>query len=68
MKNDLIKELLNLLAKRTYGLSIEEIAQSLNINRGTASKYLAILLATNKIKVREIGKVKLHYLRANWNG
>ena len=56
-------EILSLLAKRTYGLSIEEIADILNINRATAAKYLFALESSKSIAVREIGKAKLHYLK-----
>ncbi|MCK4335874.1 MAG: hypothetical protein KAW40_04090, partial [Candidatus Aenigmarchaeota archaeon] len=37
------------------------------INRMTASKYLAILEATRQIAVREVGKAKLHYPKSNKN-
>lgn len=58
----LIKDsILQLLAKRTYGLTIEEVANTLRINRSTASKYLFALEAEKKIVVRVVGKAKLHY-------
>jgi predicted transcriptional regulator len=60
--NNINKKILKLLGRRNYGLTIEEISNSLGINRGTASKYLAILEAEKKIIVREVGKAKLHYL------
>ena len=55
------ERILKLLSKHDYGLTIEEIANFLGINRMTASKYLAIMGATNSIAVRELGKAKLHY-------
>jgi response regulator of citrate/malate metabolism len=51
----------SLISRKSYGLTIEEISEELKINRATASKYLAVLGAQNKILVREIGKAKLHY-------
>jgi len=55
------EKILKLLVRDDYGLTIEEVANALEINRMTASKYLAILEATGKITVREVGKAKLHY-------
>lgn len=55
--------ILDLLDKRIYGLTIEDIANTLNINRATASKYLFALNSEKKITVRTVGKAKLHYLR-----
>ena len=52
-----------LISKNSYGLTIEEVSSQLHINRATASKYLAVLEAKNKIIVRELGKAKLHYPR-----
>ena len=62
-KKDIRKDIVKLLTERTYGLSIEEIADILNINRATAAKYLFALEAQNAIAVRSIGKAKLHYLK-----
>ncbi|NIO19433.1 MAG: HTH domain-containing protein [Candidatus Aenigmarchaeota archaeon] len=55
------EKIIKLISKHDYGLTIEEIASSLGINRMTASKYLAVLEATGDVKVREVGKAKLHY-------
>ena len=62
MQNNSIREdILGLLSEKNYGLTIEEIASILNVNRATASKYLAVMEAEGKILVREVGKAKLHY-------
>ncbi|MCX6819415.1 MAG: HTH domain-containing protein [Candidatus Aenigmarchaeota archaeon] len=50
------QEILSLLANRTYGLSIEEIADLLHVNRATAAKYLFALETSNAIAARSIGK------------
>lgn len=63
LENNHIKEnILKLLVERDYGLTIEEISNALKISRSTASKYLAVMDAEGRIKVRVVGKAKLHYL------
>ena len=59
--NDIEKRILKLISKSMFGLTIEDVSNFLKINRATASKYLAILEATEKILVREVGKAKFHY-------
>ena len=56
-------KIIRLLEKRTYGLSIEDVANTLGINRATASKYLFALEAAKRIDTRAVGKAKLHYPR-----
>lgn len=63
---DIEKEILNLLKKRKYGLTIEEVSDELDINRGTASKYLFVLSTGDKVHVRKVGKAKLHYLKKDY--
>jgi len=64
MQNNGIKlEILRILEEKSYGLTIEEISVLLNVNRSTASRYLAIMEAEGSIIVREVGKAKLHYPR-----
>lgn len=60
--------ILSLLKKKTYGLTIEEISQILDINRATASKYLFALEAEKLIVARPVGKAKLHYLKSKFGG
>ena len=55
------RNILDLISKKPCGLTIEEVSNELNLNRATVSKHLAILDATGKIIVREIGQSKLHY-------
>jgi DNA-binding transcriptional ArsR family regulator len=64
--NGFSDEILSLLRKHVYGLSIEDVSRFLDISRITASKYLAILEASGKIVVREVGNTKLHYLSGNY--
>jgi len=65
-KSKIRQEILSLLSSRTYGLSIEEIAEILHINRATAAKYLFALESSNEISARPIGKAKLHYLKKHY--
>lgn len=57
---DRIRELLLLHPK---GLTIEEVAQELGINRSTASKYLNSLVFSGAATIRKLGPAKLFYLR-----
>ena len=52
----------NLLRKNTDGLTITEIASLLKISRNTVAVALAELKGANKIRIREVGMAKLHYL------
>jgi Mn-dependent DtxR family transcriptional regulator len=57
------KELVvNLLRKNTDGLTILEIAQALKISRNTVPVILAELKGAELIRIRPVGKAKLHYL------
>ena len=63
MSKNIPDKILKLLSQKTYGLTIEEISSELKISRTTASKYLSVLAAIEKIVLREVGKAKLHYLK-----
>jgi predicted ArsR family transcriptional regulator len=52
---------INLLKKNTDGLTIIEIAKALKISRNTVPVALAELKGEGKIRIRPIGKAKLHY-------
>ena len=56
------KELVvKLLKKNTNGLTIIEIAKELKISRNTVPVILAELKGAELIRIRPIGKAKLHY-------
>ncbi len=57
-KKELVTELLK---KDREGLTIVEIAKKLNISRNTASVALAELKGAELIKIRNVGRAKLHY-------
>ena len=52
MKRNLEKEILTLLTEKEYGLSIEEIAEFLHINRATSAKYLFAMESSEIIAAR----------------
>lgn len=58
---DIRGRIITLISSKPLGLTIEEVSRGLEINRATASKYLAVLEAQNRIIVRKLGKAKLHY-------
>ena len=51
----------NLLKKNKDGLTIVEIAAMLSISRNTVAIALAELKGAEQIRIRPIGKAKLHY-------
>jgi len=53
-----------LLKRNTDGLTIIEIAKALKISRNTVPIILAELKGAELIRIRPIGKAKLHY----WEG
>jgi predicted ArsR family transcriptional regulator len=64
-KHSIKQEILELL-KNSDGLTISEVSRKLSISYTTASKYLAVLLAEGKVKVRELGMAKLFKVSENY--
>lgn len=60
MKYNLV---LNLLKKHKEGLTVTEISKLLNISRNTTAISLARLDGAKKIKIRNVGMAKLHFLK-----
>ena len=63
------KELvIELLKKDTDGLTIIDISRLLKISRNTVAVVLAELKGAELIRIRPVGKAKLHYLlgREKW--
>ncbi|MFQ6068083.1 MAG: helix-turn-helix domain-containing protein [Candidatus Bathyarchaeia archaeon] len=58
--------ILKLLERHPEGLSITMITRLLGSSKITVSKYIHELLGEEKIHQRVEGKVKLHYLKKNW--
>ena len=60
MQSDFEKNILKLLSNnRANGLYIAEIADSLKINRITATKYIAKLEGAKKVWIRNVGRAKV---------
>ena len=57
------EQVIDLLRKNTDGLTIIEIAKALKVSRNTVPVVLAELKGENKIRIRPVGKAKLHYLK-----
>ncbi len=53
----------NLRSAADWGMTIEEVAEKNNINRVTASKYLAILEVKGFVILRIVGRAKLYSLK-----
>jgi predicted transcriptional regulator len=51
------------LTKNKDGMSIEEIHKLTELSRNTITKYLSELTGEGKIKIRVVGKAKLHFLQ-----
>ncbi len=56
------EEVLNLLKKNSDGLTVLDISGFLKVSRNTCAVVLANLDGAGLIRVREVGKCKLHYL------
>ncbi len=59
-KKELVVELLK---KNTDGLTIVEIAGILKISRNTVAIVLAELKGAELLRIREVGRAKLNYLK-----
>ena len=57
------EKVIKLLKKNTDGLTIIEIVNHLKISRNTVLVILAELKGEKAIRIRPVGKAKLHYWR-----
>ena len=55
------RKILKLISEKPCGLTIQDVANELKINRTTARVYLSLFIGQGKILVRDLGKAKLHY-------
>jgi predicted transcriptional regulator len=65
VENGTRERILEFLSERPRGSTISEISDEIDMSRVTASKYLEILVAEEKVDRREVGRAKLHYLNEN---
>lgn len=56
-------KVIRLLKENPAGLTIVDIANALGISRHTVAIVLAELRGADKIKIKEMGMAKLHYLK-----
>ena len=54
-----IQRVNELLGQYPKGLTIEDVSQKLSMNRGTAAKYLNLLVASGQAEMRSLGPAKL---------
>lgn len=57
------EKIIEALEKRPSGLSISEIAESTGLHRNTVSKIIEEMEKSGEVKVREIGKAKVYFLK-----
>ena len=57
----------DVLKKKTIGLTIAEISNMLKISRNTVAIVLAELKGEGVITIRPVGKAKLHYWKGGKN-
>jgi len=57
------EKVIKLLKSNTDGLTILEIAKKLKVSRNTVPVILAELKGAKLIRVRPVGRAKLHYWR-----
>jgi len=56
------ERIIELLSENTDGHTVIEISRVLGVSRNTAPVILAELKGEGKIRIRNVGKAKLHYL------
>jgi len=57
------QNIVNLLRKNSFGLTIAEISRMLKITRNTTAVYLARLEGANQVRIRKVGMAKLYSLK-----
>jgi len=61
MKPEKKELVINLLKRDSDGLTVIDIAKALKISRNTVAVALAELKGAELIRIRPVGKAKLHY-------
>jgi len=60
-------DITELLKKNIEGLTIQQISDKLSMSRNTVRIYLAKLDGAEKLRVRPIGKAKIHYHKEKYD-
>lgn len=59
VKENEIQRVRKILGQHPKGLTIEDVSQKLSMNRGTAAKYLNLMVASGQAEMRSLGPAKL---------
>jgi DNA-binding IclR family transcriptional regulator len=62
MENHVRERMIELLKGHPEGLTIQEIASALNVNRITASKYVYGLVSEDIVSQKKVGPAKLCFM------
>ncbi len=65
-KIDIKERIVELLRKHPEGLTIKEIASSLNLHRQTVTKYILELKGAGIVIRKRVGSATLHYLKEKY--
>lgn len=55
------EKIIDILYEKPGGLTVQDLAKSLDVSTVTMAKDLEVLVATNKIYRRIVGSAKIHY-------
>ena len=61
-------KVINILKENLEGVTIQELSDTLNLTRSTISIVLARLDGEGKLRIRDVGRAKLHYLKEDKDG
>ena len=59
MKKDIEDKILNHIKNLKHAINVKQLAEALKISYSTTLKYVDILSAQGKIKVEDLGRVKV---------
>ena len=57
-----------MLEEHSDGLTIQELVDKTNVTRNTVATVLAELKGEGRLRIREIGQAKLHFIKDNKRG
>ena len=56
------EQILGILKKSPFSLTIDEVSKKIGLTRQTTSKYLLYLEGKGRVKRRDVGTAKLYYM------
>ena len=57
------KQIENIIKKNPEGLTIQQIVDKSGFSWNTVTKILAMIEGRGNLRIREVGRAKLHYLK-----